>query len=60
MIVSSHDRELVTIMKKRVITLLAGAMAADEKQANYNHKALDIFEERIILEKREKKFEKKY
>lgn len=57
-IVSSHDRELVTIMKKRVITLVAGTMAADEKQAIYNQKALDIFEERRILEKREKNLKK--
>lgn len=52
-IVASHSRELVTIMKKRVITLVAGAKVADEKRAIYNPLALDIFEERKILNERE-------
>lgn len=54
-IVASHAKELITIMKKRCITLVAGVITADEKNAIYNLKALDIFEERRILEKREKK-----
>lgn len=58
-IVSTHARELVTIMKKRVLTLVAGALVADEKQAVYNQKAMDIFEERRVLEERAKKMEKK-
>lgn len=59
-LISSHDRELVTIMKKRVITLVAGRMVADEKQGIYNQKALDIFEERRVLEERGQKNIKKY
>ena len=41
-------------MKKRVLTLVAGCLVADEKRAIYNQKAIDIFEERKILEKRGK------
>lgn len=54
-IVASHSRDLVSIMKKRVITLVAGALVADEKNAIYNQKAVDIFEERRIQEERAKK-----
>lgn len=54
-LVVSHARELVTIMRKRCITLVAGTLVADEKSAIYNMKALDIFEERRILEERKKK-----
>lgn len=54
-LVASHARELVTIMKKRNITLVAGTVAADEKNAIYNPIATDIFEERRILEERQKK-----
>lgn len=54
---ASHARELVTIMKKRNITLVAGRVAADEKNAIYNTIATDIFEERRIQEER-KKFDK--
>lgn len=53
-LVASHARELVTIMKKRCITLVTGAIVADEKKSIYNSKAVDIFEERRILEKRRK------
>ena len=45
----------MTIMRKRVITLVAGALVADEKNAVYNQKAVDIFEERRVLGEREKK-----
>ena len=55
LIISSHARDLVTIMRKRVITLVAGALVADEKNAVYNQKAVDIFEERRVLGEREKK-----
>lgn len=51
-LIASHSRELVSIMKQRVITLVAGVVVADEKHAIYNQKAMDIFEERRILEKR--------
>lgn len=53
-VVVSHSRELVSIMKQRVITLVAGSVVSDEKKAIYNQKAMDIFEERKILEKRGK------
>ncbi len=57
-IVSSHDRELVSIMKRRVVTLNAGVKVSDENNATYNTMAGDIFEERKILERRKKKEEK--
>lgn len=53
-VVASHARELVSIMKKRVITFVLGALVSDEKNAIYNQKAVDIFEERRILKSREK------
>ena len=58
LIIATHARELVTIMRKRVITLVAGALVADEKNAIYNQKAMDIFEERRVLQERENKLEK--
>lgn len=48
-LVASHARELVTIMKRRCMTLVAGNLVADEKHSIYNPKAIDIFEERRIL-----------
>lgn len=54
-LVASHSRELVTIMRKRVIALVAGALVSDEKNAIYNQKATDIFEERKILAEREER-----
>lgn len=48
-VVASHARELVTVMKRRCITLVKGVLVADEKNAIYNPKAIDIFEERKIL-----------
>lgn len=51
-IVASHARELVTVMRKRVLTLVAGSLIADEKRAIYNSGALDIFEYRKVMEKR--------
>lgn len=56
-LVASHSRELVTIMKQRVITLVAGVVVADQKRAIYNQKAVDIYEERRVLEERRKKKE---
>ena len=41
-----------------MITLVAGALVADEKNAIYNQKAMDIFEERRVLQERENKLEK--
>lgn len=54
-LVASHSRELVSIMKQRVITLVAGVVVADEKRAIYNQKAVDIYEERRIREERRRK-----
>lgn len=54
-IVASHSRELVSIMRKRVITLVAGAVVSDVKKGEYNSKALDIFEYRKVMRKRQEK-----
>ena len=43
-----------------MITLVAGELVADEKNAIYNQKAMDIFEERRVLQERENKLEKKH
>lgn len=47
-IVGSHDKELVSIMRKRVLTLSAGRLVADEKNAAYNYRGVDAMEERRI------------
>lgn len=52
-IVASHARELVTIMKRRCITLVAGTVVSDQRNSIYNQKATDIFEERRVLSKRQ-------
>lgn len=54
-LVASHARELVTIMKKRCITLVAGNLVADKKNSIYNSKSMDIFEERRIMGEARKK-----
>ncbi|TCS82805.1 cell division ATP-binding protein FtsE [Muricomes intestini] len=54
MIVASHSRELVTIMKKRVITLVSGVKVLDEKHGIYNSKAMDIFEEKRVESERKR------
>ncbi len=51
-VVASHNRELVSIMRKRVITMSAGCLVADEKNAVYNTRAADAMEERRILNER--------
>ena len=51
-VVASHARDLVTIMKKRCISLVSGMVVAAEKNAIYNQKATDIFEERMILSRK--------
>lgn len=53
--VASHNRELVTIMKKRVVTLAAGVIVADEKNVIYSSTAGDIFDERRVLREREER-----
>lgn len=57
-IVASHNRELVSIMKKRVVTLAAGAKVADEKNIIYHTTAGDIFDERRVLREREERRKK--
>lgn len=47
-IVGSHDKELVSIMRKRVLTLSAGRLVADEQNAAYNYRGVDAMEERRI------------
>ena len=54
-LVASHNRELVTIMKKRVVTLAAGVKVADEKNVIYSSTAGDIFDERRVLREREER-----
>ncbi len=54
-LVASHNRELVTIMKKRVVTLAAGVIVADEKNVIYSSTAGDIFDERRVLREREER-----
>lgn len=49
---ASHDREMVSVMRKRVITLSAGRIVADERNAIYNAMASDILEERRVLDER--------
>ncbi|MDD3142132.1 MAG: ATP-binding cassette domain-containing protein [Lachnospiraceae bacterium] len=43
-IVASHARELVTIMKKRVITLADGEIIKDEKKGRYDMRLIEIYE----------------
>ena len=50
---ASHDREMVSVMRKRVITLSAGRVVADERRAIYNAMAADILEERRVLNERQ-------
>ncbi len=54
-LVASHAQDLVTIMKKRCITLVAGKIVADEKKGIYNPQAMDIFMERRVRGTEEKK-----
>lgn len=55
LMVGSHDRDLVSIMRKRVLTLSAGRLLADERNAIYNSLAADVIEERRILNERAEK-----
>lgn len=57
-LIASHNRELVTIMKKRVVTLAAGVIVADEKNVIYSSTAGDIFDERRVLREREERRKK--
>ena len=57
-LMASHARGLVTIMKRRCITLVSGRLVADDKRSIYNQKAMDVFAERKILQERGKNSEK--
>jgi len=52
---ASHDHQMVSVMNKRVITLAAGKIVADERKAIYNMRAADIMEERRVLYERQRK-----
>lgn len=52
-VAASHDHQMVSVMKKRVITLSAGSIVADERSAIYNMRAADILEERRVLNERQ-------
>lgn len=52
-VATSHDHQMVSVMKKRVITLSAGRVVADERSAIYNMRAADILEERRVLNERQ-------
>lgn len=51
-LVVSHSEDLVNVMKKRVFTLVAGALVSDEKKGRYDPKAMDIFAYRKVMEER--------
>lgn len=59
-IASCHDSELITIMKQRVVTLVAGTVTADNKHMIYDAKASDIFTERKVLQQRALRREGRY
>lgn len=59
-IASCHDSELITIMKQRVVTLVAGTVTADNKHMIYDVKASDIFAERKVLQQRALRREGRY
>ncbi len=51
-LVVSHSRDLVDVMRKRVLTLVAGALVADEKRGRYDAKAMDVFAYRKVMRAR--------
>ncbi len=52
MIVTSHDSELVTILRKRVITIVSGVIVADDRKGYYDYKKMDIYEEQRVANER--------
>ncbi len=52
LIVASHSRELVTVMEKRVITLVSGMIVSDEKRGIYDARKMDVIEEKRVKELR--------
>ena len=53
LVISCHDRQLITIMKQRVITLVAGTVTADNEHMIYDMKKSEIFMEREVRGQRE-------
>ncbi len=51
-VVASHARELVTIMKKRVVTLVSGVVVSDQRRGSYDVRLMDRFEEARIAKQR--------
>lgn len=51
-IMVSHSKDLVNVMRKRVLTLVAGVLVSDEKHGGYNSKDMDIFTYRKIMRRR--------
>lgn len=60
LVVACHDIELITIMKERVITFVAGTITADDKHMIYDIKKSDIFMEREVLRKRAERLKAYY
>ncbi len=54
-IVASHNSEIVTMMRKRVLVMIAGVLVSDQKHGEYDYKKMDIYEEKKIIEIREKR-----
>lgn len=48
----SHSKDLVDVMQKRVLTLVAGALVSDEKNGRYDQRAMDIFAYRKVMRRR--------
>lgn len=51
-IVVSHSEDLVNVMHRRVLTLVAGALVSDEKRSGYNFRAMDVFSHRKVMRRR--------
>ena len=51
-VAACHDRQLITIMKQRVVTMVAGVITADEEHMIYDVRKSDIFMEREVRRQR--------
>ena len=58
-VAACHDMKLITIMKQRVVTLVAGTITADEEHMVYDLRKSDIFMEREVLRQRELRLQAK-
>lgn len=47
-LIASHDKTVINMMNKRVITIVQGVIVSDEIRGKYDSKKMDIFEERRI------------